>query len=61
MAVGRRPKMTLPILARINFLHKNDPNLFCILNSKWSKKIDRPLFGRSAAMRLTKAARHMGL
>ena len=39
MAVGRRPKLTMPILARINFLHKNDPNLFCILNSKWSKKI----------------------
>ena len=39
MAVGRRPKLTMPILARIIFLHKNDPNLFCILNSKWSKKI----------------------
>ena len=39
MAVGRRPKLTMPILARINFLHKNDPNLFCILNSKWSKNI----------------------
>ena len=38
MAVGRRPKLTMPILARIIFLHKNDPNLFCILNSKWSKK-----------------------
>ena len=28
MAVGQRPKLTLPILARINFFHKNDPNLF---------------------------------
>ena len=39
MAVGRGPKLTMPILARINFFHKNDPNLLCILNSKWSKKI----------------------
>ena len=60
MAVGRRPKLTMPILACINFLHKNDPNLFCILNSEWSKKIDRPIFGLSAAMRLTKTAHHMG-
>ena len=34
-AVGRRPKLTMPILAHINFLHKNDTNLFCILKSKW--------------------------
>ena len=39
MAVGRWPKLTMLILARINFLHKNDPNFICILNSKWSKKI----------------------
>ena len=39
MAVGQRPKLTMPILACIIFLHKNDPNLFCILNSKWSKKL----------------------
>ena len=39
MAVGWRPKLTMPIFVRINFLHKNDPNLFRILNSKWSKKL----------------------
>ena len=60
MAVGWRPKLTMPIFACINFLHKNDPNLFGILNSKWSKKIDRPIFGQSAAMHMTKTARHMG-
>ena len=38
MAVGRGPKLTMPILARINFFHKYDPNLFSILNLKWSKK-----------------------
>ena len=31
---ANRPKLTTQILARINFLHKNDPNLFWILNSK---------------------------
>ena len=60
MAVGRRLKLTMPILARINFLHKNDPILFRILNLKWSKKFDRPIGGRSAAMCLTKKARNMG-
>ena len=60
MAVGRRPKLTMPILARINFLHKNYPNLFFIFNSKWSKKFDQPIFGQSAAMPLAKTARHMG-
>ena len=27
MAVGQQPKLTMPILARINVLHKNDLNL----------------------------------
>ncbi len=38
MAVGRGPNLTVPILARIKFFYKYDPNLFLILNSKWSKK-----------------------
>ena len=39
MAMGRQPKLTMLISACINFLHKNDPNLFCILDSKWSAHI----------------------
>ena len=37
MAVGRRPKLTLPILARINFFHKTDPLLILILCKKQLK------------------------
>jgi hypothetical protein len=60
LADDRGPNLTLPILAHINFFHKNDQNLFSILNLKLSKKFDRPIFGWSAAMHLTKTARHMG-
>ena len=50
----------MPILTHINFLHKTNPNLFWIINLKLSKKIDQPLFGRSAAMRFNKTACRMG-
>ena len=60
MAEGRGPNLTMPILTRINFLHNFDPNLFWILNSTWSKKFDRHIFGRSAAMHLAKTVHHMG-
>ena len=33
---------------------------YYFLNLKWSKKIDWPIFGFSAAIGLTKTARHMG-
>ena len=60
MAAGRRPKFNMPILARINSLHQNYVYSFWNLNSISLKKIDRPIFGRSAAMPLNKTARHMG-
>ena len=47
-------KSIMPIFDISNFLHKTDPKLFCILNSKRSKKIDRPIFGWSAGIHLTK-------
>ena len=60
MAVGRRLKLTLPILVGINFLHKIDPKLFGIFNFFNPKTYGKPIFGHSAAMGLTKMARHMG-
>ena len=60
MAVGWRPKLTMPILARINFCIKMTQTYFAFLIQNDQKKFDRPIFGRSAAMRLTKTARHMG-
>ena len=50
MAVGRRLKLTLPILVGINFLHKIDPKLFGIFNFLNPKTYGKPIFGHSAAM-----------
>ena len=50
------PKSNMAIFDRSKFLHKRDPKLFCILMPKWSKKLDRPIFGWSAGMHLTKTA-----
>ena len=58
--LGRRPKLTLPILAHIYFLHKMTHNFFAFKIQNDQTKIDRPIFGRSAAIRLTKTAHHMG-
>ena len=44
MAVGQRPKLTLPILAGMKFLQKMTQTQTQIENDQ--KKFDRPIFGR---------------
>ena len=60
MAVGRRPKLTMQILVHSNFLHIIDQKLCSILDLKFFKNCDQPIFGQSAAMHLTKTACHNG-
>ena len=46
MAVGRRAKLTMIILARIFFLHKYDPNIFGFKKNHQKNLIGPYLAGR---------------
>ena len=61
MAVGRRPKLTMPILVRMNiFCIKMTQTYYLFKVQDDQKNFDRPTFGWSVAMDLTTLARHIG-
>ena len=57
MGVGQKSKTDYTNLVCSKFLHKMDPKFFLHFKFKMNKKkFDRHIFGRSAAMHLTKTA-----